>query len=88
MIEKTISEIEEKIRTADGLGDERKRELLQLLTALKNEAAPLKKTQADARSVKSSLGELRSSVEGFEKSHPKLVQLVNNISNTLSGWGI
>lgn len=88
MIEKTISEIEGKIRTADGLGDDSKRELLQLLTTLKNEAAPLKKTQADARSVKSSLDELRSSVEGFEKSHPKLVQLVNNISNTLSGWGI
>ena len=31
---------------------------------------------------------LRSSVEGFEKSHPKLVAIVNNISNTLSNLGI
>jgi len=88
MIEQTINEIEAKIRTADGLGDERKRELLQLLTTLKNQATALKKTQADARSMKSSIDELRSSVEGFENSHPKLVQLVNNISNTLSNWGI
>jgi hypothetical protein len=35
-----------------------------------------------------SLQGLRSSVDGFEKSHPKLVQIVNNISNTLSNLGI
>lgn len=35
-----------------------------------------------------SLQGLRSSVEGFEKSHPKLVQIVNAISNTLSNLGI
>lgn len=35
-----------------------------------------------------SLRELRSSVEGFEKTHPQLVQLVNSISNTLSNLGI
>ena len=31
---------------------------------------------------------LRFSVEGFEQSHPKLVQIVNSISNTLSNIGI
>jgi hypothetical protein len=31
---------------------------------------------------------LRSSVAGFEKSHPKLVQIVNTISNALSNLGI
>jgi hypothetical protein len=31
---------------------------------------------------------LRSSVGGFEQSHPKLVQIVNSISNTLSNLGI
>ncbi|MSU60151.1 MAG: DUF4404 family protein [Pedosphaera sp.] len=35
-----------------------------------------------------SLQGLRSSVEGFEKTHPKLVQVVNSISNTLSNLGI
>ena len=31
---------------------------------------------------------LRSSVDGFEQSHPKLVQIVNSISNTLANLGI
>jgi len=31
---------------------------------------------------------LGQSVEGFEKSHPRLVQIVNGISNTLSNLGI
>ena len=35
-----------------------------------------------------SLQGLSSSVEGFEKSHPRLVQIVNSISNTLSNLGI
>lgn len=35
-----------------------------------------------------SLKGLTSSVEGFEKSHPRLVQIVNAISHTLSNLGI
>jgi hypothetical protein len=35
-----------------------------------------------------SLKGLTSSAEGFEKSHPRLVQIVNAISNTLSNLGI
>jgi len=35
-----------------------------------------------------SLNGLTSSVEEFEKSHPKLVQIVNAISNTLANLGI
>jgi Mg2+ and Co2+ transporter CorA len=35
-----------------------------------------------------SLKGLSSSVEGFEKSHPKLVQIVNAVSNALSNLGI
>lgn len=35
-----------------------------------------------------SLQGFRSSVDGFEKSHPKLVQVVNTISHTLSNLGI
>ena len=38
--------------------------------------------------LKQSLEGLTSSVEGFEESHPRLVQLVNGISNTLSNLGI
>ena len=38
--------------------------------------------------LKLSLEGFSSSVEGFEKSHPRLVQIVNAISNTLSNLGI
>jgi len=38
--------------------------------------------------VQLSLKGLSSSVEGFEQSHPKLVQVVNAICNTLSNLGI
>ncbi len=35
-----------------------------------------------------SLRGLQSSVEGFEKSHPRLVEIVHRISSTLSNFGI
>jgi len=38
--------------------------------------------------LKLSLDGLSSSVEEFERSHPKLVQIVNNFSNMLSNLGI
>ena len=46
-----------------------------------------RKTQ-DRRLLDLSLQGLSSSVSGFEKSHPKLVQIVNSISNSLSNLGI
>jgi uncharacterized protein YoxC len=86
MIENTISEIEAKSRGADEVSDEHKRELLQLLAKLKTEIAAGQ--NQSLQPLKNSVEELRSSVEGFEKSHPKLVQAVNSISNTLSNMGI
>jgi Domain of unknown function (DUF4404) len=110
MIEKTISEIEAKVRGAESVGDERKRELLALLGKLKSEVGMLAKThgeQADSIANFAKLSALEatrtepnpqlrelsnqgllSSVEGFEQSHPRLVQIVNNISQTLSNLGI
>jgi Mg2+ and Co2+ transporter CorA len=38
--------------------------------------------------LKLSLKGLISSVNGFEKTHPRLVEIVNAISNTLSSLGI
>ncbi len=38
--------------------------------------------------LKLSLNGLTSSVEEFGKSHPKLVEIVNSISNTLANLGI
>jgi Mg2+ and Co2+ transporter CorA len=110
MIENTITEIEAKIRSAESVSEDGKRELLQLLGTLKTEVGSLAKTHDEqARSIAGfaqlsaheatreepnpelrelSVRGLRSSADGFEQSHPKLVQIVNSISNTLSNLGI
>jgi hypothetical protein len=110
MIEKTIGDIEAKIRGAGAVSEEHKRELIELLGQLKSEVGTLAKTHEEqAKSIAGftqvstheatrseqnpelrdlSLQGLRSSVDGFEKSHPKLVEIVNGISNTLSNLGI
>ncbi|MDB6016853.1 MAG: putative cytosolic protein [Pedosphaera sp.] len=44
--------------------------------------------QQNPQLLKDSLKGLTSSVEEFETSHPRLVQIVNSISNTLSNLGI
>jgi hypothetical protein len=46
------------------------------------------RSQQDPHLLQLSLNGLTRSVEGFEKSHPGLVQIVNAISNTLSNLGI
>lgn len=110
MNESNLSEIEAKIRAAENISDQRKRELLQSLGTLKAEVEKLSRThdeeaqsiagfaqlsaheatrqQQNPESLQHSLEGLRSSVEGFEKSHPQLVRIVNNISNMLSNLGI
>lgn len=85
MIEKTISELEAKIRAEIGHGD-RQREALQLLEKLKTQLAEREKQ--NLAPLKNSVEELRSSVAGFEQSHPQLVAIVNRISSTLANFGI
>ncbi len=46
------------------------------------------RTEQNPELLKLSLSGLGSSVEGFEQSHPRLVQIVNAISHTLSNLGI
>lgn len=46
------------------------------------------RTEKDPQSLQRSLNELSASVEGFESSHPQLVEVVNRIATTLSNLGI
>ena len=85
MIEKTISELEAKILSTE-INAAHQRELFQLLARLKTEIG--EREQKNLQPLKLSVEELRTSVEGFEQSHPKLVQAVNGISNTLASLGI
>lgn len=110
MIEKTIENIESKIKDNACITEENKGELLDLLGTLKKEVSSLSKTHAeDAESIahftqastheatkseknprllKLSVEGLSSSVEGFETSHPKLVDVVNKVAHILSNMGI
>ena len=45
-------------------------------------------SERDEEAYRGALDELAGSVREFEDSHPRLVQAVNNIANTLSGLGI
>lgn len=91
MIEEIIRDLEAKIR-AESISDSGKSELLQSLAKLKAEMAALEKTSDATREklnlLKNPVADLRASVEGWEQSHPKLVETVNNISSTLSNLGI
>src|SRR5262245_15927650 len=102
MINDTLAKIEARLRSAESVPDDRRQELLALVTTLRSEIDQLSKTdreQAESiagftqvstheatRSepnpdlVKASLEGLTGSVAGFEKSHPRLVQIVNGIS--------
>ena len=110
MIEKTISEIETKVRGSVSVGENRKQELLDLISRLKTEIGKLETThsqqadsiatlahastehatsdQRDPARLENSVADLRSSVEGFEQSHPKLVQVIDNLSKSLASWGV
>ena len=91
MIADTITAIEAIIR-AENMTDAAKSELLQLIAKLKTETSALEQVSSTTREkqqvLKNSVEELRSSVEGFEQSHPKLMHAVNSISSTLSNWGV
>ena len=105
MIDQTVKQIEERLRSLSALPEERKTELFSLLKNLKMEIAALEhsrssESEALAASLTTSLAatakpgpvssadHLRSSVHGFEDSHPRLVQLVNSLSTLLASLGL
>jgi ATP phosphoribosyltransferase regulatory subunit HisZ len=97
MINETIQQIEARLQQAD-LSPATRAELLALIAKLKAEAVHLPPIQATAtdplgeagevRTIQEDVNHLRRSVEEFEGSHPRLVQMVNHLANTLSGLGI
>ncbi len=44
--------------------------------------------QQDQERLRDAVSDLSSSVDGFEKSHPRLVAIVNRMAETLSNLGI
>ncbi|HEX7653728.1 MAG TPA: DUF4404 family protein [Verrucomicrobiae bacterium] len=85
MTQETLVKLETGIRSAK-LDEPTRAELLGLLEQLKSDAG----LPVDGKllTLRHSVEDLRSSVQDFEHSHPKLVQAVNGISSTLSSLGI
>jgi hypothetical protein len=110
MLQKTISEIEQRLGQSGVVKEEDRAALLKLLGTLKEEIEVLSRTDKeqaqsivgftqisaheatrdsrDPKLLKLSLEGLSSSVSGFEKTHPKLVALIDSICTTLSNLGI
>jgi len=110
MIRDTIAGIENRIKKADAISEDKKKELLELLSVLSAEIVELSRTQREhAESIKGftelsaheatresgnpellkiALDGLSSSVNGFEVSHPKLVDIVNSTCIMLANIGI
>lgn len=93
MIEETIRQIEARLNASPNLTPETRAELLTLIAKLRAEAAqlPAKQmpaTNPPAESMDEHVEQLRNAVEEFEDSHPKVIQLVNHLANTLAGLGI
>ena len=98
MIEETIQQIEARLNAASNLAPETRAELASLVAKLRAEAARIPAgagdenakaaTGAEGESMDDTVEQLRRSVEEFEGSHPKLVQLANHLANTLAGLGI
>jgi len=80
-----LDTLQSEIGALEKTHDEQARSIAGFAQVSAHEAT---RTRQNPESLDHSLQGLRSSVDGFEKSHPKLVQIVNTISNTLSNLGI
>jgi len=75
MIEETMAQIETRIKKAESLDDERKKELLDLLSTLKIEVSKLSKTDAeDAQSI-TGFTEVSIHEAMREEKNPQLLKL-------------
>ncbi len=75
MVEETITQIEERIKKTKSLDDEKKKQLLGLLSTLKTEVSKLSRTDAeDAKSI-TGFAEVSIHEATREEKNPKLLKL-------------
>ena len=87
MIKKTIGEIEAKIRGAEAVSEERKRELVQLLARLKTEVGALEKTHGEQAESIAGFTELFAHEATRTKQDPKLLRLsLQGLSSSVEGF--
>ena len=80
-----LGTLKSEVGTLAKTHDEQASSIANFAQASAHEATRAKQ---NPQSLELSLKGLSSSVDGFEKSHPKLVQIVNSISKTLADLGI
>lgn len=89
MIKTTLKKIEETLKTSPQLEEKQKLELKILLKRLEGQIEELSQNKKEPpHLLKETIDDIKKSVDEFESSHPDLVSIVNNISNTLSNMGI
>lgn len=94
MIKKTIEKLEASIHKMKAVDAKQKKEISRLLATLKSEVEALSKThQKHAQNIETHLDNLSpealaASVQGFEASHPQLVETINELSKMLARIGI
>ena len=82
---KLLETLKTEVETIAGTHGEQAASIARFTEVSTHEAT---RTQQDPQLLDLSLEGLRSSTRSFEESHPKLVQIVNAISRTLSNLGI
>lgn len=70
------------------LGDEYPEQVKSIADFARISANEVTRVQKNPQLIKLSLRGLSTSVEEFEKSHPRMVEIVNSICTTLSNLGI
>jgi hypothetical protein len=96
MILREIEQLEARIRSAGGISEEQRAQLLGLLKSMRAEAQGLPEgSEAIAEPVRNGerpieevMGEIKASVSELEASHPKLTQLTNQVAVVLANMGI
>jgi uncharacterized protein involved in exopolysaccharide biosynthesis len=84
MLQETIALLEKEVESA-GVPPEKKAELQRLLATLRAEAA---RAEPRREQLELSVAGLRRSVREFERTHPRLVEAVGSLANSLSNVGL
>jgi len=87
MIQETITQIEERIKDAKSLNEEKKMELLGLLSTLKTEVSELSKTHAEHTQSITGFTEISIHEAMREEKNPKLLKLsLQALSASVEGF--
>jgi hypothetical protein len=87
MIQETIAQIEAMIKEAKSLNDEKKRELLNLLSTLKTEVSEISKTHPEHTQSITSFAEVSIHEAIREEKNPQLLKLsLQGLSTSVEGF--